>query len=264
MWICAEPVHERADSFRSQMQPEKTSAISGSTLSKPKSLTADSAAGKRQTAAVYPNAVPRNKGDRAGEISARNRLLTRSFPYAVLTPYYIGLAVSGLLLRACSASQKAFFQMVAQRVFSVFRQDTLALFGSLFLTAFFLLSLTFFTGFSLFGQGLSACILCLYGLGTGILCLQALQEYGWQGWMFFICVPGIFAAVLAWNLGRLNSRIRQFSSYLLQLAGQKENPPAQRLSGRVLVDRYLVCCCVQIICCGVISAAAKPCIQLLI
>ena len=264
MWICA------SDASAQPVSPGLSEPVSRhlDTDVKQQPLHPDIPQPKPSDAAKVPPgcppAVPRKKGDRAGERSAEIRPVKRHSFAAIWMPYYMGLAVSGLLVQLCTASQKQFFQSVADHVFSLFQQEVLPLFGTLFLSGFFLLSACFLLGFGLFGHIMVSLIVFSYGVGTGLLCLYALLLHGTRGWLFFACVPGAFAAVLSWNLGRMNSCIRQFSSYLLALAGTKENPPVRRLSGRVLVDRYLACCCIQIICCGVVAAAAGPCMKIFV
>ncbi len=180
-----------------------------------------------------------------------------------LFPYCIGLAASGVLLRFCPDMQRELLLVYGKSWLKLFTDTPLRLFSALFLSAIVFLTLLFALGFCPYGRFCSKALLFLYGTGSGLLCVQMATQYGWKGWLFFAILPGIYSAILAVFSGALSRCGAQLSLTLLHLLQKQENPPAHRISGRMLMDQYLVFCSLQIPVCGALATAAGPIVQAL-
>ncbi len=173
-------------------------------------------------------------------------------------PYFIGLATSGAFFSLCSVSQRQLLLHYGESWISSFAGKPVQLFSTLFLPAVLLLTLLLLLGFCTFGRPLSRIVLFLYGIGSGVLCLQMLVLYGWRGWVFYGLVPGFYSAVLAWFLCRFSSFSMQLSTALKKLLSKKENPPAYGVTAKALVEKYLVLCSLQVLSCSIFALLAKP------
>lgn len=180
-----------------------------------------------------------------------------------LLPYCIGLAASGVLLRLCPDMQRELLSVYGKAWLKLFMDTPLRLFSALFLSAIVFLTLLFGLGFCTYGRFCSKVLLFLYGTGSGLLCVQMATQYGWKGWIFFAMLPGIYSAILAVFSGALSRCGAQLSLTLLHLLQKQEDPPAHRISGRMLMDRYLVFCSLQIPVCGALAAVSEPIVQAL-
>lgn len=178
-----------------------------------------------------------------------------------ISPYYIGLAAAGVLLRLCPETQRELLLMYGKSWLKLFSDTPLRLFSTLFLSAVLLLTLLVALGFCPYGRFCSKALLFLYGTGSGLLCVQMATQYGWKGWIFFAVLPGIYAAVLAVFSVRLSRCGAQLSLTLLHLLKKQEDPPTHRISGQMLMDQYLIFCSLQILVCGALAASAGPIVQ---
>lgn len=178
--------------------------------------------------------------------------------------FLAGMGTSGIFLRLCKKSQRQMILRGGQSWLDVFSNTPIQLFSTLFLTAALLLTILFMLGFCTFGKLFSKVVLFFYGVGIGVLCLQLFMMHGWRGWVFFAVIPGCYAVILACLLCRLSDAGGRVSAQLLNSLQKTENPPVRRGNGKALMDQYLVACSMQIVCCGVISAAARPVMGLLL
>lgn len=178
--------------------------------------------------------------------------------------FLAGMGSSGIFLRLCKKSQRQIILRCGENWLDVFSNTPIQLFSTLFLTAVLLLTILFMLGFCTFGKLFSKAVLFLYGVGIGVLCLQLFMMHGWHGWLFFAAVPGLYAIILACLLCRLSDAGGRVSAQLLNSLQKKEDPPVRRGNGKALMDQYLVFCSMQIVCCGLVSAAARPVMALLL
>lgn len=178
--------------------------------------------------------------------------------------FLAGMGASGIFLRLCKKSQRQMILRCGEAWLDVFSNTPIQLFSTLFLTAVLLLTVLFMLGFCTFGKLFSKVVLFLYGVGIGVLCLQLFVMHGWRGWVFFALVPGCYAVILACLLCRLSDAGGRVSAQLLNSLQKTENPPVCRGNGKTLMDQYLVACSMQIVCCGILSAAARPVMTLLL
>lgn len=178
--------------------------------------------------------------------------------------FLAGMGASGIFLRLCKKSQRQMILRCGENWLDIFSNPPIQLFSTLFLTAVLLLTVLCMLGFCTFGKLFSKLILFLYGVGIGVLCLQLFTMHGWRGWLFFTVLPGLYATILAFLLCRLSDAGGRVSTQLLNSLQKKENPPVRCGNGKALVDQYLVFCSMQIVCCGLVSTAARPIMGLLL
>lgn len=208
----------------------------------------------REQQQSFANEQPLKKTSKQ-EILAKKRALT---PAMNCLSYFVGLAASGVLFSLCSTEQKQILLHYGESWYTYFSGESLHLFSTLFLSSILLLTLLLVVGFCTFGKALSRVLLFLYGIGSGMLCLQMLLLYGWHGWLFYGLIPGLYSAVLALFMGRFSCFSAQLSTMLRKLLTQKENPPVYGVTAKALVEKYLVLCSLQIVCCSFFACVAKP------
>ncbi len=219
---------------------------------------------KPQTAQIQPETRPEEgrTAQRPDFVKCKNK--SHDVLSGRILLFCAGLASSGVFLKLCKKSQQQVILRCGKNWLDVFSNTPVQLFSTLFLTAILLLTVLFMLGFCTFGRFFSKAVIFFYGIGSGVLCLQMFMLYGWRGWLFFAVIPGLYAAVLVCLLCRLSDSGGQVSAQLLDLLQKKENPPVRRSTSKALMDQYLVFCSLQIVCCGFLSVAAQPVMDLLL
>lgn len=220
----------------------------------------DSEKEEKPITAIQKQTFPLTKEFHERNLSYQESIIKKKniWPIANAFSYFIGVSASGALFSLCSTEQKQILLHYGESWYTYFLGEPLHLFSTLFLSAALLLTLLLLVGFCTFGKVLSRILLFLYGIGSGMLCLQMLLLYGWRGWLFYGMVPGLYAAVLALFMSRLSSFSAQLSTMLCKFLNKKENPPVYGVTAKALVEKYLVLCSVQIVCCSFFACVAKP------
>lgn len=253
MWICPAADATHTTSERSEC-PERIEEGMKSAFSLPDDTTSEKKAA--------PKVSTKNQQTDGKCFSVPRAVCTPKTSSGIFLPYFLGIAASGILVALCTAEQRKDFFSWGEACLTVFSDTPLRLFSTMFLSAILLLTILAALGFCTFGKWLSKLLLFFYGIGSGALCLQLFMGSGWRGWLFFAAVPGMYLVILAYCLSHLSGYSAQLSGFLLsQLI--KKDPPAYRVSGRILMDRYFAFCCWQIAACGILSTAAKPLLTML-
>ncbi len=187
----------------------------------------------------------------AGKHAAPAAPLSRSMRL-MLFFYAAGLFLSGVLLTLLPGKGTEFLRYYAENWTNLFCSlaSPLHLFSTLFLSGVLSMTLLLVFGFCAFGVPLVYGLLLCKGAGSGLLALELFLLHGWKGTILYIVFPALTDIFLGWCLCSLGCLCVQNAASLWggQAAGGTESEG--RLTGKLLLNRYLFLCTLQILSCG--------------
>jgi hypothetical protein len=166
--------------------------------------------------------------------------------------YVAGLFLSGILLAAVQGKGAEFLRYYAENWTNLFCSlaSPLHLFSTLFLSGVLSMTLLLVFGFCAFGVPLVYGLLVCKGAGSGLLALELFLLHGWKGALLYIAFPALTDIFLGWCLCSLGCLCAQNAATLFGGRSAADGAGGSRLTGKLLLNRYLFLCTLQILSCG--------------